>query len=101
MEFITNTFAVTKTGSNTTTGSASVSGTLPLGSDGLAPDYIYLTATAACHVRFSPTAAPTAVATDILIQANTAYRFRTIGLPYFAVIQDTSAGVLHITPLDI
>jgi hypothetical protein len=101
MEYITNTFAVTKTGSNTTTAATSTAGTLPVGSDGLPPDYVYLTATAACHVRFSSSAAPTAVATDILIQANQTYRFRTIGLPYFAVIQDAAAGVLHISPLDI
>ncbi|MBB3226997.1 hypothetical protein FHW69_001598 [Luteibacter sp. Sphag1AF] len=67
MEFITNTYAVTKTGSNTTTGATSVSGSLPLGSDGLPPDYVYVTATQAAHIRFSATAAPTAVATDWLL----------------------------------
>lgn len=101
MEYITNTYAVTKTGVNTTTGASSASGAMPTASDGLAPDYVYVSATAAAHIRFSATAAPTAVATDYLLQAGQQYRFRVIGLPFFAVIQDAAAGVVHISPLDV
>lgn len=101
MEYITNTYSVTKTGVNTTTGASSVAGSMPVGSDGLNPDYVYVTATAAAHIRFSPTVSPTAVATDYLLQAGQQYRFRVLGLPYFAVIQDTATGVVHISPLDV
>lgn len=101
MDYITNAYSVTKTGVNTTTGAASANGSMPLGSDGLAPDYVYVTATVAAHIRLSPTAAPTAVATDFLLQAGQQYRMRAVGLPYFAVIQDTAPGVVHISPLDV
>lgn len=100
-EQLSNIYAVTKTGVNTTTGASSAAGTMPVGSDGFAPDYVYVTATAAAHIRFSSVASPTAVATDFLLQAGQQYRFRVIGMGFFAVIQDTATGVVHVSPLDI
>lgn len=90
------------TGARITTGAASANATIPVDGSGGTPTYIYLTATAACHVRIDKTAnTPTAVNTDLMVQpGEPAILMVPKGFTKIAAIQEAAAGVLMIQPLE-
>lgn len=90
------------TGARITTGAASAGATIPTDSGGGSPRYIYLSATAACHVRIDKTAnTPTALNTDLMIQVGEPVILAVpMGYTKIAAIQEAAAGVLMIQPLE-
>lgn len=95
-DFMTN----TATGANITTGAASASVPIPTAQSGEIPRYVYVTATAAAHVRLG-TAAVTALATDLMVQpGDSAILAVPRGMTNIAAIQDTAAGRVNVAPLE-
>lgn len=90
------------TGARITTGAASAGTTIPLDSSGGTPMYVYLSATAACHVRIDKTAnTPAAVNTDLMVQVGEPVIISIPkGYTKIAAIQEAAAGVLMIQPLE-
>lgn len=90
---------VTQTGASITTSGVSASAALPNANGGaLARRYI-ITATLAAHVRMG-VGAPTAVATDLLVQPGAPVVLNRANFTHIAAIQNASAGVVIVTPLD-
>jgi len=96
IEFMT----VTVTGSNITTGAASVNAALPVASSGEIPRFIRFAVTANARIRLG-IAGVTAIATDMLVSSGD-YVVLTIprGYTHWAAIQDTAAGSACATPLE-
>jgi len=87
------------TGVNITTGAASASSALPVGSAGGAAKSVRVAATVNARVRVGLTGL-TAVATDFLVTPNEAIVIDTRGCTHVAAIQDTAAGVVNVAPVE-
>jgi hypothetical protein len=94
------TITVTVTGANITTGAASAAVAIPTDASGVVARRVRVAATSAAHVRIG-TVGLSAVATDLLLQPNDAVKLTVpVGCTHIAAIQDTSAGVVNVVPLE-
>lgn len=91
---------VTATGTRTATSGTSAGTTLPNGASGAVPPYVRVAATVAAHFRMG-VGAQTAVTTDIMVQPDAPV---ILVVPpsytHYAVIQDSAAGVVTVTPVE-
>jgi SH3-like domain-containing protein len=90
---------VAATGARLASGVASANAAIPNNSAGNLPRFVRITATAAAHIRFGP-ATPVAVNTDVMVQPGDPLVLVVAGNTNFAVIQETAAGVVIVTPLE-
>ena len=87
------------TGANITTSGTSASATIPNAAGGEKPKYCYVVATEAAHIRWGKDA-QTAVATDLLLAANSPLFINTAGADTLAAIQNSSPGTVNIVPME-
>ena len=99
MNQIANSRTITQTGVSITTSGVSASAVLPVANGGAAARGYRITATVAAHVRLG-VGAPTAVATDVLVQPGESLIINRVGFTHVAAIQNAAAGVVIVTPLD-
>lgn len=85
------------TGVNITTSGTSASATIPNALGGSKPNYVYVVATAAAHIRWGK-GAQTAVTTDTLLPANVPVILHVNGCDTIAAIQNSGAGTVNIVP---
>ena len=90
---------IAATGTRTASGAASTSAAIPNNSAGNLPRYIRVAATAAAHIRLGP-GTPVAVNTDLLLQPGDQVVMAVMGMTNYAVIQDSAAGFVCVSPLE-
>lgn len=96
MDFIT----ITKPGVNIATSAVSARVPLPVAQSGEIPRFIRIASTNPCHVVLG-TATSVAVVADTLIQpADAVVLHVPQGMTHVCAIQDTSAGLVNIVPLE-
>ena len=99
MNYIERSRTITQTGASITTSGVSASAALPVcNGGGLARGY-RITATVSAHIRLG-VGAPTAVATDVLVQPGDSMIINRCNFTHIAAIQNAAAGVVIVTPLD-
>lgn len=100
LRYTAGAITVSATGVNITTGAASASATIPNDSAGNVASYVYVAATATCHIRLGVGSA-TAVATDLMLRPELPLILQVPkGMTKIAAIQDAAAGTLTVSPLE-
>ncbi len=91
---------IAATGVNITTSAASANAAIPNTSSGSKPLYVRVTATQPAVVRLSPTAAPVAVATDLMVQPADSVILAVGANGFIAALQVAAAGIVNVAPLE-
>lgn len=86
-------------GATLTTSGTSTNAAIPNTASGTKPKYVRIQSTAFCFVKFGA-AGVTATSSDILLSPNESEIYKVSGNAFIAVIQQASAGLLNITPLE-
>lgn len=87
------------TGVTITTLVTSAGALIPFSSAGSVPRYIRISGTAGAHVRIG-TGVQTAVTTDMLVMPSDAVIIATNGCTHIAAIQQATAGIVQVSPVE-
>jgi hypothetical protein len=82
-----------------TTSGTSARNAIPNNASGKAPNYVRIQVTNYAYVKFGDSAV-TATTNDVLLSPNESTEFAISGNTHIAVIQQATAGVVNITPLE-
>jgi hypothetical protein len=91
--------SIAATGARLASGAVSANAAIPNNSAGNLPRYVRVTATVAAHVRLG-TGTPVAVNTDVMVQPGDPLIMAVGNCANFAVMQESAAGVVIVTPLE-
>jgi hypothetical protein len=91
--------SVIATGSNITTSGTSARTTIPNAASGSAPFYVRVACTVAAYVRLGDSSV-VAAAGDTLLAPGESLVLKVCGATHIAAIQQASAGVVNVVPLE-
>lgn len=84
-----------------TTGAASVATAIPVDGSGVTAKYIRVTSKGNAYIRPGASGVVAAAASAILLISTESIVLNVTGMTHLAHIQETSASVLQITPLEV
>lgn len=90
---------VSYTGVTVASGAASANVAMPTLPGGVSPKWVRIAASQAAYVKLGGTGVA-AVAGDMIVQPGDAVILRAMGMTFIAALQQTTAGVVQISPLD-
>lgn len=91
---------VVASGVSITTGAASANAAIPNNSSGKPPNYIRISVTANCFIKIGVGVGTAATSTDLLMIPADHCILKVNGETYIAAIQQASAGVCNVVPLE-
>lgn len=96
---IDDAISVIATGSNITTSGTSARVAIPNTASGIAPFYVRVSCTAKAYIKLGDSTI-TAAAGDLLLDPTESVILKTCRATYLAAIQQASAGVVNVVPLE-
>lgn len=96
----TSALRITQTGINITTSATSAGAALPANSGGT-NRYVRIAVTQTARIRFGNGGVPTAAATDLMVNPTDSIVVDIKGFTHVAAIQDSVAGTVNITPVEM
>lgn len=92
--------SVAAVGATTTTSGSSQPFALPVNASAVAARYVRVCATGNVYIKFGTAIGVTVTTNDILIAANTPEVFNVNGFSHYAVLQETAAAKVNVSPVE-